>query len=203
MTIESRMINRPLEVRKTDSGAAYIEGYAAVFYNPKDPEGTQFRLWDKCYERIMPGAFTTALSRPDDVRCLFNHDTNRVFGRTVAKTLTLSVDGVGLRFSCLLPATTEAAALAESIARGDVSGCSFSFRSQGVVWREEGDLEYREVNDVQLYDVGPVTFPAYTATDVSIAKRCLEQHRSASHKPKDLRAIERERRLSKVLRNDQ
>ena len=51
--------------------------------------------------------------------------------------------------------------MAESIRRGDVSGCSFSFIADRTVWREDGETTYREIESVTLYDVGPVTFPGY------------------------------------------
>lgn len=168
--LERRGLSRKIEVRKTEQGK-FMEGYAAVFYDASKPDETQFRLWNDCYERIMPGAFDNAISRPDDVRCLFNHDESDIYGRTVAGTLTLSIDKVGLRFSCLLPDTDDAGELAVAIERGDLSACSFGFRADDVVWRDVGEMSFRELNDVTLYDVGPVTFPAYAGTSLEIAKR--------------------------------
>ena len=52
------------------------------------------------------------------------------------------------------------------IQRGDVDGSSFSFQIEGKdVWTRSADgLEIRELRSVKLYDVGPVTFPAYAAS---------------------------------------
>jgi hypothetical protein len=60
------------------------------------------------------------------------------------------------------------------IGRGDVDGCSFSFNVRKASWRDEFDAQgnyvqsFREIEDVDLFDVGPVTFPAYTATSVDV-----------------------------------
>jgi len=197
MNHETRVISRQLEVR-ADGDKVFAEGYAAVFYNPSDMAGTQYNLWGDYFERIMPGAFDEALKRADDVRCLFNHNVDLVLGRTKSGTCTLRVDAVGLWFSCQLPDDECGRSTAQKIRRGDVSGCSFSFLADSTVWREEGELTYREIMSVRLYDVGPVTFPAYSGTDVTLAKRSYETHRRA-HPPRDLASIERSRRLRQVI----
>lgn len=192
MERELRTITRGLQCR-TQGSEKVIEGYAAVFYNPADMDNTQFRLWDQTYERVMPGAFDEALKRPDDVRCLFNHNADFVLGRNVSKTLTLSVDAVGLKFACRLPDDEQGRSVAGKIDRGDITGCSFSFLAESVTWREEGDVTFRELTGVRLFDVGPVTFPAYSGTDVSLAKRSFETR--APCQRQSLADIERDWRL--------
>ena len=81
----------PLEFRAaSDDGAGTISGYAAVFDKLSVNLGG-FR------EQIAPGAFDGRLN--DDVRALFNHDPNRILGRTASGTLTLKIDEVGLRYT--------------------------------------------------------------------------------------------------------
>jgi HK97 family phage prohead protease len=138
-----------------------LEGYAAVF-NSLSQEMCGFR------ERIMPGAFTRTLSEKPDVRCLINHDTNLVLGRTIANTLRLAQDENGLTYSADLPDTSYANDLAESIRRGDVSQSSFGFRVAGQDWVTENKMDIRQITEVDLFDVSPVTFPAYTQTRVEI-----------------------------------
>src|SRR5208282_1875589 len=72
-----------------------IEGYAARF-NQQSKDLGGFR------ETVAPGAFTNALASNPDIRCLYNHDANRVLGRTTSGTLTLSQDENGLKFRCQL-----------------------------------------------------------------------------------------------------
>ena len=182
-----------LQVRAADGKPPVIEGYGAVYYRAGQP-GTEYRLWQDCYERIMPGAFDAALAA--DVRSLFNHDPNFVLGRSggPAATLRLSVDATGLRYEVEPPQTTVIREqVLEPIRRGDVSGSSFMFRPSKVVWAEEDrdgrTVDVRELHGVELFEVGPVTFPAYgdTTTGVRSAERktlelerreWLESHRA-------------------------
>ncbi|HVW36613.1 MAG TPA: HK97 family phage prohead protease [Pirellulales bacterium] len=139
-----------------------ITGYGAVYWNSKD-SGSQYMLYADLAERIVPGAFDRAI-REDDVRALFNHDANKVLGRTTSGTLSLRSDVKGLFYEVRPdPSTGVARDVVGYLQRGDVSGSSFSFIPTDVVWREEGDLVIREVHAVKLFDVGPVTFPAYTS----------------------------------------
>jgi len=176
-----------LEIRTEEGKPPKIEGYGAVFYRDGDP-GTEYQLWADAYERVLPGAFDRAM-KEDDVRSLFNHDPNMVLGRVAAGTLSLSIDATGLRYSVTPP---ETAIVREQVLlpidRGDVSGSSFMFRVKSVRWSdEERDgrmVEIREIQEVELFELGPVTFPAYEATTTGI--------RSASM---DLEEIRRECKL--------
>ncbi len=153
------------QVRAKDDGKLGIEGYGAVFNEIYD------NGWFK--ETIKPGAFSRALRESQDVRCLMNHDANLVLGRSKSATLELKEDQKGLHFSCDLPDTQAARDLHQLVKRGDVDQCSFSFRAMAQTWRDEKDADghwttTRELTDVDLYDVGPVTFPAYTGTSVGV-----------------------------------
>ena len=157
-----------VEVRDQD-GQPVITGYAAVYHRSDDP-GTEFELLDNYVERIMPGAFDSALETEQDVRGLFNHDPNQVLGRTGAGTMTLSADSIGLRYDILLPDTQLGRDVATSIGRGDVTGSSFSFKvaEGGAEIRKDGDQTVRELRSVHLVDTGPVTFPAYGSTSTGL-----------------------------------
>lgn len=144
-------------------GAPVIVGYAAVYFDPNDP-GTEFELWPGLRERIRPGAFDRAI-REDDVRALFNHSPDFVLGRSRAGTLRLYSDDRGLRYEIDPPDTQTARDLVASLRRGDISGSSFAFDVTSEEWRKEEAGEIRELVELRLYDVGPVTFPAYTGTD--------------------------------------
>ena len=134
-----------------------IEGYAAVFSTRADIGYVT--------ESIAPGAFTRAIAEKQDVRCLFNHEPDHVLGRTKSGTLALSEDSKGLKFVCDLPDTQMGRDVREMIKRGDVDQCSFGF----VVIDEEvtrGETTTRVIKDVDLFDVSPVTYPAYPTTSV-------------------------------------
>lgn len=162
-----------------------IIGHAAVFEVLSQELGyfTRFR------EKIARGAFDDALN--DDVRALFNHDANYVLGRTTNKTLILSVDERGLKVDITPPDTQVARDLMVSIQRGDINQMSFAFTVAEDEWFEDKDENVtRTILKIdRLYDVSPVTYPAYTQTDVSareyrseeeiyqVGRRILEGHK--------------------------
>jgi HK97 family phage prohead protease len=179
--------------QRTDGKPPKIEGYGAVFYD--GTPATEYVLWEgrteRVVERIMRTAFANALTRGDDVRGLFNHDPNQVLGRTSSATMTLSVDERGLAYSILPGDTTVSRDVQEYLKRKDVTGSSFSFSVEEERWTEtkDGDKWFavRDIISVKpLYDVGPVTFPAYTSTSASVraagdcvdARSSLEKHKS-------------------------
>ena len=168
-----------VEVRDQD-GQPVITTYAAVYHQAGDP-GIEFELLDNYVERIMPGAFDSALDAEQDVRGLFNHDPNQVLGRTGAGTMTLSADSIGLRYDIMLPDTQLGRDVAISIGRGDVTGSSFSFKVSegGAEIRKDGDQTVRELRSVNLFDAGPVTFPAYGSTSASTGLRTEENIKEA------------------------
>ena len=141
--------------------APVIQGYAAVFYRADDP-GSEFELWDDFVERIEPDAFTASLEGAD-VRGLVNHDPSQRLGRTAAGTMRLTVDERGLRYEIDPPDTQVGRDTITSIRRGDLDGSSFSFNVNpgGARMTREGVKSVRILTDVTLFDVGPVTFPAY------------------------------------------
>lgn len=158
-----------VEVRAAASGPGLVAGLAAVFYDPNDP-GTRFMLWDDVEERVLPGAFDRALRERDDVRALVDHDPSRIIGRTTAGTARLAVDAKGLRYEADAPDTQVGRDIVTSIKRGDVTGSSFGFSVLSDQVKREtrnGNPYYiREILDVRLYDVSPVSFPAYDSTSV-------------------------------------
>jgi HK97 family phage prohead protease len=172
--IERRVFSRDrsqLTVTRADDQPTRIGGYGAVFYREDDP-GTQYQLWSDVYERIAPGAFDRALQE-DRVRSLFNHDPNWVLGSTDSQTLELDVDAVGLRYTVTPPDSQAVRDLVlQPIARGDVTGSSFMFVPRKTAWIEEEidgrTIDVRELQDVELWEVGPVTFPAYESSTTGL-----------------------------------
>jgi HK97 family phage prohead protease len=189
-----------IEVRKSDnSDALNFQGRAAVFdewTEINDPFGS-------FSERVQRGAFRKVLSDGADVRFLgLNHDPNTVMARTAAGTMKLKESAKGLEVDAELAPTQGARDLAALLNRGDVSQMSFGFRVGKDIW------EYDEVNDTakrtivefsDLFDVSPVTFPAYQGTTAAM-RACGVELVSARGE------IDEERLLSlslKIFRGDQ
>jgi len=142
---------------RANSKAGKLEGYAAVFNSPSEDLGG-------FVETIRPGAFGRAINNRQDVCCLFNHDISAILGRTASGTLRLAQDSLGLHFECDVPASPVGQNVYVAVERGDIGGCSFSFQALADDWNMDGTQ--RELIDLNLFDVGPVTQPAYLATTV-------------------------------------
>ena len=158
-----------LRVAENDGGGSYIEGHAAVFDSWSETLGGILPF----KEIVRKGAFNESIGK-DDIRALFNHDPNYVLGRNRAGTLELVEDEVGLRVRITPPDTTWAKDLQASIRRGDITQMSIGFIVEEDKWSTENGIDTREIHKVQLFDVSPVTFPAYTATDVGV--RAMEEY---------------------------
>ena len=98
------------------------------------------------------------------MRSLYNHDPNYILARTKNKTLRLWEDDKGLAFEAKLPDTSYAKDLMVNIKAKNITQNSFGFETVRDEWNKTGDK--RELVEVKLYDVGPVTFPAYPQTSV-------------------------------------
>ena len=168
MEIERRALSAPLEVR---ADGQTVAGYAAVF-NSETDIGGMFR------EKIAPGAFRPSLN--GDVRALWNHDSSNVIGRTKAGTLRLAEDSKGLAVEIDLPDTQVGRDLRENMRLGNVDGMSFGFRVTKQQWDETGDIPVRTIEEVELFEVSAVTFPAYEATEIAL--RSLDKQRDEREK---------------------
>ena len=152
------------EVRlvEPDDGSPRIEGYAAVFEQLSEPM-FGFR------EKIAQGAFKRTLKAGADVRALWNHDPNFVLGRARAGTLSLREDQRGLAVEIDPPEAAWAGDLLESMRRGDVDQMSFGFQVVKDSWEDDGRGGLtRTLNEVRLFDVSVVTFPAYPQTSADV-----------------------------------
>ena len=138
----------------------FIEGYFAVF-------NTTYELWPGATESIAPGAFDESVS--DDVRALYNHNTDIVLGRTSAGTMEIRQDSRGLW------------------------GCSFGFdiAAQETDYREDGTVHWTITRVSPLYEISPCTFPAYQETTVSARKHDLEEIKRKRTEVWKHRAMER------------
>ena len=164
-----------VEVRIDADKPPIIAGYAAVFGKLSEDLGG-FR------EIIEPGAFADVLKAAPDVRALVNHDPNQRLGRTKAGTLRLREDPEGLRVEIDPPDTEVGRDAVQGIKRGDLDGMSFSFRVKDDRWEKRDGADLRIVMQFErLYDVGPVTFPAYR--DTSVAVRSHDAWRAAQEPP--------------------
>jgi len=175
--IEQRFFKTGHELRAEGQGDEMaISGYAATWHTLSANLGG-FR------ERIVPGAFTRSLQSDRDVMCNVNHNPDLILGRKKNKTLSVSEDGHGLRFRCLLPDTSTGRDIHALVTRGDISDCSFAFEvdgKDGEQWSDVDDpdnpgsrMALRSLVNVKLHDTAVVGSPAYSGTSVK-ADRIIE-----------------------------
>ena len=108
------------------------------------------------------GAAAESVRSNDDVRLLVNHD-GITLARTRSGTLELHSDDTGLFVRAPLDRKSPTVqSLTSAMERGDMDEMSFAFRALDQEWND--DYTERRINEVKLYDVSVVTFPANPAT---------------------------------------
>lgn len=157
-----------LQLRSEEnSDELIIEGYFALFNTPT-------KLTDGLYEQIEKGAFANSLKN-NDIRCLFNHDSAVVLGRTGNSTLELIEDEKGLYGKVHINKDDEQAMnIYARVKRGDITGCSFGFypAQEEPVSFEDGVM-YRVI-EADTIEVSIVTFPQYPETEIAARSKQLE-----------------------------
>lgn len=161
MEIEQRSFRAEMSVDDADQ---QIRGVAAVYNQPSSDLGGFIEI-------IEPGFFSDVLA--DDVRALWNHNDDLPLGRIKAGTLAIEDTEQGLAVNIKLPDTQAGRDARVSIGRGDVDQMSFAFtvRTGGARWDKSGERVVRYLMPggcAHLYDVSPVTFPAYPQTSVGL-----------------------------------
>ena len=180
MRKETRRHQAPVEVRALNAEGLpeKIGGIAAVVNVVTDMG------WYE--EMIAPGAFDEAL-KDSDIRCLFNHEDELILGRTKSGTCLVFINAAGhLEYENTMdyqsPTHTD---VGVAVKRGDISESSFQFVAESVEWTNSekyGPMYMRKITKVKkLYDVAPVTFPAYA--DTSTEARSLNEERSQFVEP--------------------
>lgn len=156
---EVRSLNEVVEQRAYDgeikaaAESRTVEGYASVFNSMSEDLG--FR------EIILPGAFSDVLD--NDVRALYNHDSNYLLARTTSGTLELKEDEKGLYYRFEMPNTSYGNDMLELFRRGDLTQSSFGFTVEKDSWRMKDGQQVRYIERVgSLFDVSPVVYPAYS-----------------------------------------
>lgn len=162
---------RTLAECRAEADGRRITGYAIRFgVKSLDLGGFQ--------EIIAPEAVDRSLKAGADIRAFVDHDRAKIIGRTRAGTLALRKDHKGLRVD--IEADHEisyAKDILRAVARGDVTGMSFGFRTIADTWDYADDIPIRTVTDMDIHEVSIVTMPAYPQTSVDVALRSLAAYR--------------------------
>jgi HK97 family phage major capsid protein/HK97 family phage prohead protease len=138
------------------------------------------------FEYIRPGSFRKTLESGSKVMSYWSHDPAMPLGSTSNGTLKLRDTDAGLECEISLDTSIDFHERAyKLIKNGTLEGLSFGFtlNENGDVWSE--NMTKRELTDIRLSEISPVSAPAYPAS-------CVQ---ARNHKPKTNKQDE-ERKMS-------
>lgn len=165
-----------------------LEGYAAVFNSP-----TRIDSWEGCFdESIAQGAFKKSLRERKPVLQV-NH--GRTEDLPIGAIEALAEDGKGLHVTARVFDVPDTALLREGIKAQAIHGMSFRFSVVRDEWRtadgalvkpedvsrllwksdraNPATILSRTLREVKLFELGPVTYPAYPDTSVGLRSQDL------------------------------
>lgn len=167
----------------TNGDGLTLEGYAAVFDQP-----TEIDSWEGCFlETIRMGAFKKTIRETTPVM-QFDHGRHPLIGSIPIGTITdLREDEQGLYVAGRISDNWLMQPVRDAIANKSVNGMSFRFSVVRDEWRDNagkllqagelaellwdpgdrGPLE-RTLIELKMPELGPVVFPAYVGTSVSV-----------------------------------
>lgn len=146
----------------------FVDGIGIVY-------NSETELYPGVYESIMPGAFSQSLNRYETIKSFINHDASRILSTTRSKPpLEILDNDENLQFIAPIPPTTYGNDLVVNLKRENIRGASFSFmvNPNGDKFRrdEDGNL-HRTIVSAEIYEVGPVTNPAYKQTEIALRSK--------------------------------
>lgn len=164
----SDRLTRQVDFQSVNDGDGLtLEGYAAVFNSP-----TRIDSWEGRFDEVIaPGAFKRTIGKkgPKGIRLQFNHGQDSMFGELpIGAIEELREDARGLYVRARLHDNWFTEPIRDAIASGAVSGMSFRFAVHGEDWDRGGDVDLRTIREIELFEAGPVVWPAYPETTVAV-----------------------------------
>lgn len=175
------------ESREEGSESRIIEGYALKFGVRSVLMGYYYPM----YEILEPGCITDEMLREQRIYFTMYHNRESILGRwdKGEGTLKLTLDEIGLKVECEMPATVDGDKALELVRRGDLSEMSF------IYWTNEDDSEncvsYEETDEItewgkKIYlrhvkkilgicDVTIAANPAFEETEVSAREQQVRE----------------------------
>lgn len=153
------------ELRADSEGDGFtLEGYGAVFESP-----TRIDSWEGKFDEVIArGAFSKTIKERRPV-LQFDHGRDAATGSVpIGAIEEIREDDRGLFVRARLHDNARVEPIRQAIASGAIDGMSFRFRVTREEWDESKDVPVRTIREVELFEVGPVVFPAYAATSVGV-----------------------------------
>ncbi len=160
---------RHVEFRSADDAGdgLTLDGYGAVFGSRTEINSHEGNFT----EEIAPGSFKRSLGQRTPV-LQFDHGQHPLIGSMpIGVIRSIREDAHGLKVRAKLSDNWLIAPVRDAIRDGAITGMSFKFRVIKDAWEKRGSIPHRTIQDVELYEVGPVVFPAYSATTVGVRSR--------------------------------
>ena len=146
----------------------FVDGVGIV-YNAKT------EIYPGVTESIEPGAFSESLASFRTVKSFINHNPTQILSTTRSAPALEILDSENfLEFSAPIPPTSYGSDLVVNLKRGNIKGASFSFSisENGDHYRKNADgTLHRTIVKAEIYEVGPVTNPAYEQTEVGLRSK--------------------------------
>jgi len=152
---------------KESADGLTLEGYAAVFN-----EWTEINSYEGTFqERIAPGAFKRTIGMRTPV-LQFDHGTHPLIGSIpLGRITSITEDSHGLRIKARLSDNWLVEPVRDAIRDGAIQGMSFRFRVVDEKWVRGKNGPERTITETELFEAGPVVFPAYEKTSVGVRSR--------------------------------
>ena len=175
ISMEKRLFNIENRFETKEDGQEVVTGYGSIFNSRSENLGG-------FYEYISPTAISEETIAKSDTRALINHDQNLILARQSAGTLNLSIDEKGLKYEFEIPeGLSYGKDLAINMKNGNINQSSFAFTVAEDEWSTDEDgNDIRTITSIdRLYDVSPVTYPAYKMadSDLVVAQRGLAMYK--------------------------
>jgi HK97 family phage prohead protease len=147
-----------------DDDGLTLEGYAAVFGEP-----TRIDSWEGTFDEVIErGAFQKTLGERMPVM-QFDHGKDIATGSVPIGAIELiREDDRGLFVRARLHDNARVEPIRQAIASGAIDGMSFRFRVTRESWNKDETVPQRTIREADLFELGPVVFPAYEATSVGV-----------------------------------
>lgn len=155
-----------IELRSEEDGKQHFVAGLGIVYDK------EVEIWPGFREKIRKGAFSGSLRSSGEIKSFFNHDAGMVLATTKSDPpLYLEDTDKGLRYKAPIPPTSYGNDLSVNLQRRNVRGSSFQFAvsDEGdILTVDEKGILHREIIEGTLYEIGPVTNPAYGNTTASM-----------------------------------
>ncbi|MBN1604615.1 MAG: HK97 family phage prohead protease [Chitinispirillaceae bacterium] len=154
-----------IDIENRDDSQRYVNGIGIVY-------DKEVELWPGYREKIRKGAFDEDLKNTKEIKSFYNHNPSMVLSTTRSTPALQLIDTEkDLRYKSPIPPTSYGNDLAVNLERKNVRGSSFSFsvaKDGDILTRDEKGVYHREIVKANLYEIGPVTNPAYGSTTAQL-----------------------------------